>query len=110
MRIWIAALGLAFISGCVSSEDLQEQGSVLDARTTKNAQNYSKCVTPKWQDMNPKVVSTETETGYRIKLDIDLVGTPAMILADNEADGARIRVFVRNSSWSEWVRVARSCL
>ncbi|MBC3503606.1 hypothetical protein HU761_19615 [Pseudomonas sp. SWRI59] len=110
MKALLLAVGLALLAGCVSTADLEEKGPVLDVSTTKSAQNYSKCLTPRWQDLNARVASTETESGYRIRLDIDMVGTPVMALVKDEAGGAGVRVFTRNSTWSEWVNVARSCL
>ena len=110
MRVLICAVGLVVLSGCVSSADLQEKGPVLDSHTPKSARDFSKCLTPKWQDLNSGVASTETETGYRIRLDIDMVGTPVMSLVDGDASGARVRIFTRNGTWGKWVDVARSCL
>ncbi|MBF8646884.1 MULTISPECIES: hypothetical protein [Pseudomonas] len=110
MRILIGAIGLALLAGCVSPADLEEKGPVLDSLTQKSARDYSKCLTPKWQDLNARVASTEIESGYRIRLDIDMVGTPVMALVEEAAGGAKVRVYIRNSTWSNWVSVARSCI
>ncbi|MDN7144102.1 hypothetical protein KC131_25995 [Pseudomonas sp. JQ170] len=110
MRILIGTVGLAFLAGCVSTSDLEEKGPALDVTSTKSAKDYSRCLTPKWQDLNARVASTETESGYRIRLDIDMVGTPVMALVNDSAEGAGVRVFTRNSTWSNWVNEARSCL
>ncbi|MDH0300620.1 MULTISPECIES: hypothetical protein [unclassified Pseudomonas] len=110
MRILIAALGLALLAGCVSPADLEGKGPTLEALTSKSPRDFSRCLTPKWQDLNSRVASTETEIGYRIRLDIDMVGTPVMAIVESRTGGAKVRVYTRNSTWSEWVQVARSCI
>jgi hypothetical protein len=60
--------------------------------------------------LNPRVTSTETESGYRIFLSIDMVGTPAMTVADANAEGSTVSIYVRNSTWSKWVDLAKSCI
>lgn len=110
MRILIAGLALAALAGCVSPADLEEKGPTLEALTGKSPREFSKCLTPKWQDLNNRVASTETETGYRIRLDIDMVGTPVMAIVEKQIEGTKVRVYTRNSTWSEWIKVARSCI
>lgn len=110
MRALIAALGVVVLAGCVSPADLEEKGPALEALTKKSPRDFSKCLTPKWQDLNSRVLSTETEIGYRIRLDIEMVGTPVMAAVERRTDGANIRVYTRNSTWSKWVQVARSCI
>ncbi len=109
MRILIGALGVALLAGCVSTEDLVQQGPAEVIATAKAPRDYAKCLTPKWQDLNPRTVATETEDGYRIRLDIDMVGTPVMALVSESTNGATARIYVRNGTWAKWVRVARSC-
>lgn len=112
MRILIGAVAVAVavLAGCVSPSDLKESGPSLETKTAKSPRDYSRCLTPKWQDLNSNVAATETERGYTIKLNIDMVGTPAMAVVDEAATGATVRVYVRNSTWSKWVDVARTCL
>lgn len=110
MRILIGALGLALLAGCVSPADLEKKGPALDSLTQKSARDFSRCLAPKWQDLNPRVASTETESGYRVRLDIDMVGTPVMAIVDQQTEGARVRVYIRNSTWSNWASAARSCI
>lgn len=110
MRILVGAVGLVLLAGCVSPADLEEAGPTLESRTEKSARDYSRCLTPRWQDLNAGVTSTETESGYRIRLNIDMVGTPAMALVDEGAEGTKVRVYTRNNTWSKWVAVARSCI
>ncbi|MEF9901141.1 MAG: hypothetical protein RR736_24020 [Pseudomonas sp.] len=110
MRILISVLGLVLLAGCVSPSDLKESGPSLEAKTAKAPRDYSRCLTPKWQDLNSNVAATETESGYSIKLNIDMVGTPAMAVVDEAAGGATVRVYVRNGTWNKWVDVARTCL
>ncbi len=110
MKNLISGLGLVLLAGCVSPADLQKNDPVVDSLTQKTAREYARCLAPKWQDLNSDVASTETETGYRIRLDIDLVGTPAMALVDQASNGARVRVYLRNGTWSNWASVARSCI
>ncbi|MBK4988485.1 hypothetical protein [Pseudomonas sp. S36] len=110
MRIFITMVGLALLTGCVSPADLEARGPAFESLTQKTARDFSKCLAPKWQDMSSGVASTETETGYRIRLDIDLVGTPVMALVQSRAVGAKVRIYTRNSSWSKWVKVARTCI
>lgn len=109
----VGALGAAWIallSGCVSPSDLKDSGPSLEAKTAKAPRDYSRCLTPKWQDLNSNVAATETESGYSIKLSIDMVGTPVMAIVDEASGSATVRVYVRNSTWSKWVDVARTCL
>lgn len=110
MRVLICVLSVTALAGCVSTADLEAKGPTIEVHTTKSARDYSKCLTPKWQDLNSRVASTETATGYRIRLDIDMVGTPVMALVRDSTRGAEVRVFTRNSTWSNWVSVARSCI
>lgn len=110
MRVLICALGLGLLAGCVSPSDLVEHGPAFESHTPKTARDFSKCLAPKWQDMSSGVVSTETETGYRIRLDIDMVGTPVMAIVQSQTAGAKVSIYTRNSTWSKWVKVARTCI
>ncbi len=107
---WPVIVAMALLAGCVSPSDLKEGGPSLETKTAKSPRDYSRCLTPKWQDLNSNVVATETESGYSIKLNIDMVGTPAMAVVDEAAGGATVRIYVRNGTWSKWVDVARTCL
>lgn len=110
MRILITALGLGLLAGCVSPTDLEESGPAFEVSTNKSPRNFSRCLTPKWQALNSRVASTETEYGYRIRLDIDMVGTPVMAIVEEKVGGAKVRVYIRNSTWSEWTTAAQSCI
>ncbi len=110
MRILVGCVALVMLAGCVSPADLEKNGPALEAITDKSPRSFSRCLTPKWQDLNSRVASTETESGYRIRLDIDMVGTPVMAIVEEQVEGAKVRAYIRNSTWSEWIKVARSCI
>ncbi|MBK5008988.1 hypothetical protein IAE33_000848 [Pseudomonas sp. S60] len=58
----------------------------------------------------PESTLSSAPTSYRIRLDIDLVGTPVMALVQRRAVGAEVRIYTRNGTWSKWVKVARTCI
>ncbi|WP_236185099.1 hypothetical protein [Pseudomonas protegens] len=110
MRILIAGVALALLSGCVSIADLEKTRPALQSASLKTPNAYAKCLAPAWQDMNEDVSSTETEYGYRLLLKIDMVGVPVMATIAGQGSGSLVKVYTRNSTWNAWVDVAKKCL
>lgn len=66
MKLFVGALAVALLTGCVSPGDLQKNEPSLRASTSKDPKRYALCVFPKWQDARSDASMSETENGYRL--------------------------------------------
>jgi hypothetical protein len=66
MRLFVGAVAVALLAGCVSPGDLESKAHSISARTAKDPKQYALCVLPKWQDARSDVTMSETEHGYRL--------------------------------------------
>lgn len=66
MKLFVGALAVALLAGCVSPGDLQKNEPSLKASTAKDPKRYALCVFPKWQDARSDAAMSETENGYRL--------------------------------------------
>lgn len=112
MRSVTLVLGLAMLAGCSSVSSLEDGLPVLSATTKKSPKNYARCLMPKWQEINGSTTSTETETGYRLLLNVDFVGAAALANIDQASDGSRVRIYKSGAiiGSGKWADTARSCL
>lgn len=114
MRIFIGALAVALLAGCVGPGDLAENDPSISATTTKDPKRYALCVFPKWQNARTDSSMSETENGYRLLVAsnnmademLDIVKTPT---------GSRV-VLRQRMAWSpgygrsDIEQAVRSCL
>ncbi|MFJ2364789.1 hypothetical protein ACIPIN_14025 [Pseudomonas sp. NPDC087697] len=47
---------------------------------------------PKWQEINAATTSTETETGFRLPLNLDYVGVATLANIDQTASGSQVKI------------------
>ncbi|CRM84750.1 hypothetical protein [Pseudomonas sp. 25 R 14] len=66
MKLFIGALALVALAGCVSPADLESNKPSIAANTKKNPKQYALCVFPKWQSARTDSSMVETESGYRL--------------------------------------------
>ena len=66
MRIFVAAVAVAILAGCVSPSDLRKNTPTVNTTTKKEPKQYALCVFPKWQDARSEATMSETENGYRL--------------------------------------------
>jgi uncharacterized protein YceK len=112
MRILIGAVAVALLAGCSSVSSLEDGAPELVASTTKTPAKYAKCLMPKWQEINAATTSTETETGYRLLLNVDFVGAAALADIDKAGAGSQVRIYKSSGIMGsgKWAETARSCL
>ena len=112
MKLFVGALAVALLAGCSSVSSLEAKAPAFSASTKKTPDRYAKCLMPKWQEINAATTSTETETGYRLLLNVDFVGAAALANIDRDGDGSRIRIYKSDAIMGDgnWVDSARSCL
>ncbi|UZE14811.1 hypothetical protein [Pseudomonas sp. B21-053] len=66
MKLFLGALAVALLTGCVSPTDLESNDPTVKTTTTKDPKRYALCVFPKWQASRTDSSMVETETGYRL--------------------------------------------
>jgi len=66
MRLFVGAVAVALLAGCVSPGDLESKDPSISAITPKDPKRYALCVLPRWQDARSDVTMSETEYGYRL--------------------------------------------
>jgi uncharacterized protein YceK len=112
MRILVAIVAAALLAGCSSVSSLEEGNPELSASTTKEPAKYAKCLMPKWQEINAATTSTETDTGYRLLLNLDYVGASALANIDRSGSGSQVKIYKSSAimGGGKWGAAARSCL
>ncbi|MDR0189453.1 hypothetical protein RCO22_10930 [Pseudomonas yamanorum] len=103
---------LAMLAGCSSVSSLEDGKPEFSASTPKTPARYAKCLMPKWQEINAATTSTETESGYRLLLNLDFVGAAALANIDQDGSGSRVRIYKSSAIMGsgKWAEAARSCL
>jgi uncharacterized protein YceK len=112
MRILIGAMAVVLFAGCSSVSSLEDGQPEFAASTTKAPAKYAKCLMPKWQEINAATTSTETETGYRLLLNLDFIGASALANIDRSGGGSEVTIFKSSAivGGGKWAEAARSCL
>ena len=93
MRILIGAVAVMLLAGCTTS-GLQQDKPDFTGQSSKTPQQFARCLSPKWQDINPSTSSIETETGYRITGSAMYMGVIALAVVDQESTGSSVRIFL----------------
>jgi len=112
MKLFVGAVAVALLAGCSSVSSLEEESPEFSASTTKTPAKYAKCLMPKWQEINAATTSTETETGYRLLLNLDFIGASALANIDRFGSGSQVRIYKSSAivGGGKWAEAARSCL
>jgi uncharacterized protein YceK len=112
MKFFVGAVAVAVLAGCSSVSSLEDGSPELTASTKKTPERYAKCLMPKWQEINAATISTETETGYRLLLNVDYVGAAALANIDQAGTGSQVRIYKSSAiiGSGKWAETARSCL
>lgn len=111
MRILIAAVAVAMLAGC-STSGMQQGAPAFSASSQKTPQQYSRCLGPKWQEINPSTSSIETETGYKISASTAFTGVVALAVIDQSKGGSMVKIFlpVDWAGTSGWKYAAKTCI
>ena len=99
--LFVSLLGLF---GC-SASSLQEGEPIYTGHSSKSAAQFSKCLSPKWQDLHPQATSIETDAD-------DLFGVLSMaIIQGDDKGGSNVKVYAASRGIGDpWSKAARSCL
>lgn len=113
MRILLTAAIAAsvLLVGC-STSGIEQDKPAFTGQSKKTAQQYVRCLAPKWQEFNPSTSSIETESGYKIAASAALSGVVALAVVDESGGGSLIRVFLP-MDWagtSGWKSSAKDCI
>lgn len=98
MKLFVGALAVALLAGCVSPGDLQKNDPSLKAFTAKDPKRYALCVFPKWQDARSDASMTETESGYRLLVANNNM-TDELLEIRKSAKGSTVTLYQR-MAWS----------
>ncbi|MGY2258107.1 hypothetical protein [Pseudomonas sp. SDO55104_S430] len=111
MRKIITAIALIALAGCTTSGLEKDQPAYAD-HSNKTPQQFSRCLAPKWQDLNPSTTSVETETGYKIAASSTYTGVIALAVVEKSDTGTSVRVFLPMdwSATARWKDAAKSCM
>lgn len=108
-KIILAIVATAIFSGCTTGQ-LENQKPIFSSHSKKSPEKYTKCLAPKWQDINSTASVIETETGFRITTQ----GLGALSMATIEPDGAggsNVNVYAVSRGFNNlWERDAKGCL
>lgn len=114
MKALIAIAGLAFLAGCVSPADLENNEPSIAASTPKSPKAYALCVFPKWQAARADSSMAETEQGYRLWVASNSM-TDELLDIKAKPDGSSV-VLKQRMPWSPGVgrgdieKAVRTCL
>lgn len=114
MKLIVGALAVALLAGCSSPGDVKKNDPTISASTNKSAKKYALCVFPKWQEQRSTSTMSETENGYRLVVDTDMM-TDEVLEVSSTGAGSKVALYQR-LPWSKmWGRAAlesavRECL
>ncbi|AIC20566.1 hypothetical protein EY04_17130 [Pseudomonas chlororaphis] len=114
MRLFVGALAVAMLAGCVSPSDLKSNAPTTTATTKKSPRDYAVCVFPKWQDARSEAVMSETENGYRLVIGA-MQMTDELLEVKQAANGSSV-IFYQRVAWMPGVgrtaieKAVKSCL
>ncbi|PWK42202.1 hypothetical protein [Pseudomonas sp. OV226] len=97
MKLFLGALALIALAGCVSPSDLRNNTPTVSATTKKDPKQYALCVFPQWQDARSDAMMSETEYGYRL-----VVGTMQLtdeLLEIKKAPSGSSAVYYQRLAW-----------
>ena len=94
MRIWIGALAVGLLAGCVSPSDLKTNKPTLSSVTKKDPKKYALCVLPRWQDARSEASLSETENGYRLVIGARQL-TDELLEVQKTSSGSKVDFFQR---------------
>jgi uncharacterized lipoprotein YajG len=94
MRIFIGALAVALLAGCVSPSDLKSNTPTTSATTKKTPKQYATCVFPRWQDARSEAVMSETADGYRLVIGAMQL-TDELLEVKKTASGSQVTFYQR---------------
>lgn len=114
MRLFVGAVAVALLAGCVSPGDLESKDPSISASTSKDPKRYALCVLPRWQDARSDVTMSETEHGYRLIAATNNM-TDELLSIRKTSKGTAVKLYQR-MAWapgygrSEMQQAVRSCL
>ena len=114
MRIFMAAVAMVLLAGCVSPSDLKSNRPTVEAVTKKAPKDYALCVFPKWQDARSEAAMSETTDGYRLVVSAANIADELLEIK-KKSDGSSV-VFYQRVAWMPGVgrtaieSAVRSCL
>ncbi len=114
MRILIAAVAVAMLTGCTTPGDLKAGKATISASSRKAPKQYALCVMPKWQDARSGATMTETASGYRLIVATD--STAEELLEVNRSPKGSSVALYQRLSWapgygrSDIEKAVRDCL
>ncbi|WEX16294.1 hypothetical protein P2T68_02895 [Pseudomonas sp. G11] len=98
MRIFVAALGLLILAGCVGPSELAKNKPSITVSTSKSPKAYALCVFPKWQAARTDSSMVETETGYRLLVASNNMADELLEI-NKSSSGSKVALYQR-MAWS----------
>jgi uncharacterized lipoprotein YajG len=114
MRLFVGAVAVALLAGCVSPGDLESKDPSISASTAKDPKRYALCVLPRWQDARSDVSMSETEHGYRL-IAASSNMTDELLSIKRTSKGSTVRLYQR-MAWApgygrgDMEQAVRNCL
>lgn len=114
MRLFVGAVAVALLAGCVSPGELESKDPSISARTGKDPKRYALCVLPRWQDARSDVTMSETEHGYRLIAATNNM-TDELLSIRKTSKGSAVKLYQR-MAWapgygrSDMEQAVKSCL
>jgi uncharacterized lipoprotein YajG len=94
MRIFVGAIAVALLAGCVSPSDLKSNTPTTNSATNKSPKEYATCVFPRWQDARSEAVMSETATGYRLVVGAMQI-TDELLEVKKSSNGSQVTFYQR---------------
>jgi hypothetical protein len=114
MRLFVGAVAVALLAGCVSPGDLESKDPSISTSTAKDPKRYALCVFPRWQDARSDVSMSETEHGYRLIAASNNM-TDELLSIRNTSKGSSVKLYQR-MAWgpgygrSDMEQAVKGCL
>lgn len=110
MRLLILGALVAGIAGC-STTGLESGSPSALIDSSKGAKQFSQCLAPKWQALNPSTTVLDGESEYRVTASGAFTGAVALAVVRGAANGSTARVYLP-MDWAGtkgWIDAAKSC-